>query len=274
MSANYALRSDGRPYFAVVQDDLAFMDPNTPTCPQENPAFFLRVAFRIDALPVQLASADEIHPLIAYTEHTLGRDLAVIGVTPSGRLVAKAMDGPAVQTAAGFIQAGPLWHDAFADFSETLPIDRLFYLSRENPIGDTDFQPSGTNLVASSTTPRDPIVPAAGNLGRFILFNGVKAEARIAGAISLAEFTAPGFAGARWSINERFGSTLRVNPDYALPDVPQNYNLTAQYFNPLFYAPAWGAFPDGDASDAYEWELHTAWAKRDLPETVWAKAAS
>jgi hypothetical protein len=58
-------------------------------------SFEVFLTFSMSSLPVKLVSNDEAHPLFSYSDYgSFGIvDLCWIGVSPSGRIITKAMDG-------------------------------------------------------------------------------------------------------------------------------------------------------------------------------------
>ena len=107
MSGQYSIKSAGAPYFAGLSRGYFTTDLVTYGLPS-----FL-VEFRLHDLPVQYASADELHPLVSFNEYgPSGVELLTLGVTPNGKLSAINLNGTTAETPVGRLIADGAWHTA------------------------------------------------------------------------------------------------------------------------------------------------------------------
>lgn len=276
----YGIRSYGQPYFAAVQDGLAFMDGSNG--PQENivgsASVVLDLHFSLEALPVKLASDDEAHILFSYGESGPGgRDMAWIGVSPSGRIMAGITNAPVMQSAPGLLTKGKQRIYVQLDCNQTFPdppSDALFV-----HLGDSVFAPR--LFTATSANARDRILPGGlgAGPGQFILFNGVQAKTRCACTIYFADMPTStdevgNFQTSQWDINEKYGTALAPNPErVALNTHAYTLGLTIRRYAPPAWPRVWGSPSADDISTAFRWYRKTEYARQTRTKTKYVRAA-
>lgn len=268
MSRVYGVRSYGSPYFAATQEDSSFMDPaNAPR--EDQGQLQMEVLFSLEALPVKLASDDEAHPLFSYADAGANVDMAWIGVSPSGRIMAQVTNGPVLQSSPGLVVPGKRYGArALLQFEQTPPnsLDQLL-------LSITDTIPvsnAGKIFEAIATPVRTAAIPTT--VGQFVLFNGAKGQTRCACTIYDALFLADdGLKQVRWLTDDGRGERIAwslLNPATPYPNAA-NFNLTIidKQGNP----PLWGPHDGLPLASKYRWVLETPWTRRALPQTVWSQ---
>jgi hypothetical protein len=249
----------GQPYFAMVAEGVGDLS----TLPQFGLAA-VALEFRVDALPVQSASADELHPMFAF-DHDLQTQapLLEVGVTPSGRFKALAKSGSTWQTAPSRVSDTSVWH--------TLEV------RYDGASGQWTAVLDGTTDTGTIDGAPQYLVPKAGYNTRLMLFNGRDGLARTGVSIRSAFLT---FVGASdtttllytvdrsqdGSLTPTFGGTGPAA--IASPCV-----LSAQWYDPIFSHP-WGVAPTNSTDGAYRYGLTTDWARLPRRSTAWTRVAA
>jgi len=254
MSNGYALRSTGRPYFAMVQQTLAYM--NAPSLPAFGALEWV-VEFRLDSVPIQLASADECHAIASFHEYASAgaRRLLDVGISPSGRVQAAHPLGVGVQTAPGRVQADGAWHRLIVSYDAGAG-DWRFNLDSDAQLSPNDGGAGGF------------LLPAAGFVGEVTLFNGLDGLSRAGVTIRLATlgFT-PGPNAVTWATSEGLGAVVRSTRTGL---AQQDFTLTAQLRDPITTHP-WGPVDLSQLDGAYAWQIATAYTESGAPATVYAE---
>lgn len=279
VSASYSLESFGKPYFAAVQSDLSFMDsPNAPQMNTNPAGGLLPIGWYIDvavkSLPVQNASADEVHVLASYHETgPTGVDIMYIGITPSGRLVGynRAL-GVAVSTGKGFIVAD----GAFNRFGYQTAVGGPGSLCRWSV--DSNGVISSPSIIAYDGGDHGSVdmSPAAGMIGEVMLFNGRSGLTRCDCEIRFARLQS-NFQYDEWLFAEGTGFALAdTTTDLTASVHKYNGALALTQVIPFLYGKtlAWGPIPDLDLSASCQWRLRTEWTKATPVSTAWTKQAA
>lgn len=248
MSANWSMRSYGRPYFLACQRDLAGMDAAGLGA---YGVVDMGIEFRIFKLPEQHASPSELHPAFALAEFLPGKTIFALGFTPDGRYgatVGLEMGGPLFLSRAGAVSADGLWHTLYAFF--------------DFGTGDLSVSFDGGPNDSVSSIYTKPAVPVS--LGLMMLFNGPSGISRTDLAIRNANFGCQGVSGSSgvvdYFVKEKSGAILngdrRTAGTYPFGN---DFDLEVGYRPPLGYALPWGGIPtDTPGSEAYGWRVETA----------------
>jgi hypothetical protein len=250
------IRSFGLPYFAMwMQNPGAF----TQFGGGENTLLLLAA---INTMPTQILDPDEPHYLASIHEIG-GVELFSIGVTPSGRLVARTYYGGTLQSAPGMVVPDGVARNYAFFFGG----GSLRQLSIDSLIVAADDQ--------SGITGAGPYSPT-GIPVRVMIFNGVAAR-------TLCDCTifALGLSGENtpvvWPMTPIVGLTT---PGYEtdgswvgepiVPHVPPdyegaNFDLTAGFYDPRPLYPALaGTFPGGSVQGAFRRALNTQYRRRNV----------
>lgn len=250
MSRSRYVRSFGRPYFAAQQLALTGMGRT------ELPAFgvsSLELEFVLNAMPVQLATGDELHPLLSVVDYGVApaRDLLAIAVTPSGRIVGVNGSGDIQQTGAAYLRAG-IWYYVVVAYDYGLS---QWYSMIVN---GTDVIPAGLPGTAAA-----PLLPTG--FAQHVLFNGAAGRTRCECSISQARIF--------WSGPTNMLITYDLSADTS-PTIAGDQNTwpTGGLFDPTLTlgwrdpspAPAlWGAVPaDSEPRQAYARGYSTQFTRR------------
>jgi hypothetical protein len=265
MSNNFALRSHGEPYFALVQDNLEGMDADHDIF-NGSDVIEGYVTIEVHALPTQLASPEEFHKVWSIHERKIrlgfsvvGTEFAWIAVTPSGRLCAGALNQPVAMTAPGFVVP----NGGFRQY-------RLHYVGASgslalHEVGPTINGQADLTLLASVTGTPDTAIVTAPRVARQVLFNGQDALTRMPCSIRFARLET-GSMSPQWSFNEGQGNHVHFTgaQDPAFPDVTRDFDLTARFLDEIDRP--WGDPSGVPIESVYRWELRTEY-QRDDPAT-------
>lgn len=257
MSNHRFVTSLGQPYFAFVADGIGDLS----TLPSHG-LFSVRLNMRVDALPTQSASADELHPVFSFA-HDIGTQppICEVGVTPSGRLKVLGKSGATWSSRTGLFTGSGVWQEVQVDYTSGTGV---FEVTIDG------YSEAGT---MAGTTPGD-LLPAAGHDTRIMLFNGRDALARTRVSVRevLAAFLGSGLSILLWSFGERSGDSL--TPTLTLAggiDMPTPA-ARAQWYESLFYHP-WGVVPTDSPNGAYSWGLETDFTAIARPVTAYTQVA-
>lgn len=255
---HHFVKTLGEPYFAF----MAFNVCDYNTMPPEG-AVRMQARVRIDELPPALASADELHPIMALV-HDLPTQPTImeIGVTPSGRFKANNRWAEVYQTPAGFISDRTRWYELSFLYD---------YLNTQWSVtidGGVDTAVLGTAL---------PLLPVTGYNVNLILFNGKTAISRTKVSCSSAVLTLGDTNDSLYTygMSEGEGSVItpvrsRQTPGPAFPPLLGDGILRSQFYDPLITNP-YGTVPTGSASGAYRWGLETDYTRQARPTTAYTR---
>lgn len=267
MSNHRFVTSLGFPYFAFVADNIG--DVNT--LPSGGLAA-VYAEFRVDSLPVQSASADEIHPFFAF-DHGIQTQPPIfeIGVTPSGRFGARAksyvnptnLSGQYLSPRTGLFSGSAVWNTAQITYNALGPGAWDVTINGVRDLTQTDLNPSA-------------LLPNVGYGSRLLMFNGRDGLARTGISIRnlLATFVGVSSDNYEWKFSEGEGRlltptiTITTPPDALAPAV-----MDARFYEPLITHP-WGAVPSGAPSGAYRWGLATDYTRLPKPVTTYTRVPS
>ena len=254
MSNHRFVASAGEPYFAFVAPDMANID----TIPGGG-LLSLGARFRVDELPVQKATVDELHPLIAFVhDSTIQPSIMEVGITPNGRIKATNIFGDVYQTPISTIVDATRWYDLAV---------RYDYLS-------TTWTILIDGLIADSASGAGaaPLLPNAGYSTHIIIFNGREGLTRTKASISsaFASFQGTDENIYTWDFHEKSGGTLtptktRLSGSGTF-EMTADGLATARFYNPVTSIP-WGAPPSGSPAGAYQWGLETDFTVLPKPTT-------
>lgn len=224
------------------------------------------LTFRVESLPEQNASADEIHPLFSFI-HDTGTQPAMleVGITPSGRVAARAKSTSVWQTGISRILDATAWHTLSVGYDGA------------SGAWTTTFDGTDDNSVVDPSP--SYLVPSPGYATRLMLFNGRQGLTKMSASISAALAT---FVGAArnttltWSFSSRAGDSIPValtTSDGGASEMAGVGPLVAEFWNPLFFTP-WGSVPTGSPTGQYRRGLETDWVRRAKPTTNWTRVAA
>lgn len=260
MSANWSMRSKGRPYFVFCQPNLGGMDA---TGLGAYGAVEMEVEFRLHALPPAYADPNEIHSLMEFGHFIVGTRWLTVGITPSGRYVAASRPedgGPIAYSYAGAIVPDGLWHTA--------------YVLWDGSTGDILLRVDGDAAYTANTGVAGYAIPA---LGEVMLFNGHDMLARSDVSIRSAwmSFSGAGSSSGvvRWKVNEKFGLSIQgtKETDGSYPLVT-SFALQGAYRPPLRFPAVYGGIPDTEPDgSAFAWSVGTDYTEVPAPETAYTE---
>ena len=260
MSNHRFVTSLGSPYFAFGADNVGSL----ATLPSDG---FVGVVIevRVDRLPEQNASADELHPLFSFCYDTQSKgSIFEMGVTPSGRMKARVRSGDVWQTATGF-------------FSDTTAWNTIAITYGVQAAGNWDVTLNGAPPNTSQTDPfPQTLLPDSGFGTRLMLFNGIDGLTKMSASIRAAEmsFSSPSRATTlAWQFLPGGQNTLPTSLISAASDMPNDCAMTARWYNPSPLSP-WGAVPTGSLAAAYSRGLTTDYAAVARPTTAYTQVAS
>lgn len=258
MSINRAIRSDGTPYFALVQRNLEFMDS---TSLQPAGVYEAQIVVRLFDMPLRLADDDEMHPLFSFNEeHPSGAGLFEFGVTPDGRVKFVDAAGTVLQTSGGAISADGRFHtiQVYNDPGTTYARIVLDGVTTESASMGSTFA-----------------VPTGSRYGRFMLLNGASGLTRVPAAIRSA-YAAYFDSTSRvqtWDFDEHSGSSVAATLSEASSD-SRDVTLAARLGWFAQSAFPWGALSGDDPSQHFRWDVATEFTKRDMPRTEYRKVVA
>lgn len=260
----------GSPYLAAASDlsqNLAMPDAGAR----------MELVLMLNAMPTQLASADEPHWLASFHEAVAGgAELFSLGVTPSGRLCAWSKNTGIVLSPVATIAADAAWH--------TIAVDAL-----DGRIGLSIDGTIAVSSVAGSLFVNEGPTSPLGRPVRFMLFNGIQGKTRCSCSIGRCTVMPSLTQPFRWPMDEGAGLALR-DEEYVSLTVSTHewqsrdglpafdgilrtytdyfgvaFDLTTQWYDPsLFgYAPAWGPVPTNNPASCAKWSKTTAFTPRD-----------
>jgi hypothetical protein len=229
---------------------------------------WLGMQVRIDRLPTQKASPDELHPLVSFSNsYGLAGPILELGVTPSGRFAAANWQtGDSTQTPPGTI----------------LDTSRWYQLATNYDFLGGNFVLAGDFATLGAATAVSPVVPAPGYNSRIMLFNGSLGRTNMKASISKAWVS---FDGAEFTYTYRFtektGVTLTPTRDLGnvLAGTEVQNSPAAAVALPALgiatagvvaaIAPLWGSPPL--TAPAYSWGLETDYTRIPRPVTAYTR---
>lgn len=228
--------------------------------------FDVILSFRVESLPEQSASADEIHPLFAFVQDSAARpDIFAVGITPSGRVAAKVKTGAVWQTGISRVLDATAWHTLEVGYDGA---SGAFITTFDGNVDNTVIDPFPEYLV-----------PDAGQTSRLMLFNGGDGLTKMAASVSEAKaffFGAARNTTLTWDFARRAGGTIPValtTSDGGTTEFTTSLDLVAERWAPPFSSP-WGAVPMTSTNGEYTRGLQTDWTRRAKPTTVWTRVAA
>ena len=255
MSTRRHVSTLGQPYFAFTAEDVGDRD-TLPTFGLIDVA----LEFRVESLPVQNASPDELHPIFAF-DHDLPTQPGIleIGVTPSGRFKAAAFTGSFWQTAPSTIANTDTWNTLEVGYDGG---SGQWFITLNGVADNSTIDPSPAFLL-----------PQPGYGSRLMLFNGRSGISR--SHVSVRQVTLS-FLGGSGSTFVSYTPTTRQDGTLqgvvsGLP-MPANCDMAAEWYNPLL-SPPWGAVPSGYPDGAFAFGLETDWTRLPQITTTWTRVA-
>lgn len=250
MSANWAVRSLGKPYFALTQRILDGMGSGGL---YSAGLIEYVVRFRLFALPVMNASASERHPLIAVAD-LFGAMLMEVGVTPLGAISAATKNGAVAVTGDGALIVDNQWHT----------LDCSYDTGTGALIVSLDARP-----VATGSDGGGDLLPTSA--ARIIMFNGPTGIARTDVAIREATVYSTDGTGrsCTYLFDEKAGDIVAgTKASESFPDV-YSFDLTAEFMQPLGHSLLWGPIPSSGLENAYRWQVDTDYTELGITKTVY-----
>lgn len=261
--SGYAIRSLGKPYFAMRQNDSSGM--NYWGGGEE---VILTITFALHAMPTQNQSPDEEHVLVALVNRAVvgGADYLHIGVTPNGSVFGQCHPNARAATAAGCVAADNKFYTA------TLTTERggVTWIECNGQTSGFLGQNIGYDLSPS-------------RFFEWMLFNGASGLTRCDCTISSVQYQ-DGNGIVTWNFHEGSGYFTQggptPQPGGELGDsyVIQNFTQTATFYDPLINGQSWpwGSPPHNDSgiASAFRWTLNGAWAPGGGPPGGWAPGAA
>ncbi len=222
--------------------------------------------FRVEVLPQQNATADEIHPLFAFI-HDIETQVAIfeVGVTPSGRVAAQVKSGDVWKSSISRVLDATAWHTLSVGYDGATG---SWFTAIDGDIDNSQVDPSPSYLL-----------PTAGYGTRLMLFNGRKGMSRMSASIAAASAT---FVGAvrnttlTWDFTARSGDAIATGmttSDGVASELGVLPAMRAERWNPLVFSP-WGPVPTDGPGGLYSRGLETDWARRAKPTTSWTRVAA
>lgn len=258
MSRSRFLRSKGRPYFAAFQDTILGM--GRAVMPAGG-VVEVGLTFRLREMPVQLASIDELHPLVSVAD--FGRDPAVnlmaLGVTPSGKLVAVNAAGDRIESAVAAVAPSRAWHtaSAFYDYGATTWISLQL-----------DSRPLASAVVGAQATPILPTYYA-----RCLLFNGAGAETQCACDIATASIgfgAGLDFRTLTWDC-ETTSDSVACDSDLWPTGAEFDGTLSLGWYDPSPAAGPYGSVPRTDWNEAFAHGIETQFTRQGRAKTAFRR---
>lgn len=250
MSANWGIRSFGKPYFAMTQrayDGMASGGLYGVGIIE------FTVTFQMFARPTMSASASEIHPMVSIAD-VFGQSLFEVGITPLGALAGAAKNGATAATADGLMYPDGRWHTVDI-FYDTGSGNLLLTLDSRILVSGSD---GGGDLLPNS-------------VGRMIAFNGPNGISRTDLAIrSIVSYSTDGTARTCTHLfNEKAGDTVAGTKNSGdFPDV-YSFDLQAEFMTPIGHTLLWGPIPSSGLETAYRWQVDTDYEDVSPTRTVY-----
>lgn len=246
------LTSLGLPYFALTHEQFGTVD----VLPEFGLAT-VEIEVRVDELPQQLASPDELHPLFSWHHENLAEPaIFELGVTPSGRIKALAKSGSTWQSAGAVVGSALTWH--FVQIGYDSASGQWGAIIDNGPLDEGTVDPMPQALV-----------PNADRQTRLMLFNGKSGISRTHACVRnlFVGFQAAvgPHPGLIYDFHDGYGDTIEaevLGDEEAFTE--EQSVMTATLYNPG--TQPWGAVPTGSPASMYRWGLMTEYTR--VPKRV------
>ena len=262
MSNRRFLSSGGAPYLGFASTAISTLPGGGLT--------WLAVTARIDRLPTQRSSPDELHALVSLVDVSGGTVLE-LGVTPSGRWKCACWNGDVSQTGPGVISDTTRWYSVFSNYD---------FLGGE-------FVLLGDVAADVPATLGQPLLTQSGLPAQLLLFNGAGGLTNMAASVQRAGLTFQ--AGGDRSYSYRFtekqggvltptrdtgnlftewrdGTPLVVDDPAAFIQLPDSGIATATVWPGTVQ---WG--PPPSTPPHYEWGFSTDYTRVPKPTTAYTR---
>lgn len=240
-----------RPYFAMMAENVG--DVNT--LPADGLGQ-VHLEFRVEVPPQQHTSADELHPLFAFT-HDIQTQPAIleVGITPSGRVKATAKSGHSYQSRINAVRDPSSWNSISVAYGG---VSGVWAVNINSVIDTSVVDPSPV-----------PLLPNAGYQTRLMLFNGRDGLSRYQVSVRycLLVWDTPTTLVV-YDFQDDYGDA--IEPDFQVGSWPSDLTMRASVYNPLVTAP-WGPVPAGPPTGFYRWGLTTDYTRLAKPQTQFTR---
>ncbi len=268
------LQSFGKAYFAAwiqgvhaTNQGQAIDHPGVRSI-QGGQIFKLSLIVRLDAMPIQRLSADEVHPIVSL--YDINGDRAWIGITPSGRVSCGSRQVPGLllspnpnetlETPINAILADGKFHEVSWTIDDDWKV-RKISIDQVLVISDNYAVVGGPELSNSDRG--------------IVLFNGREAQSRVACTISFASHThGEGDYQVYWPLNEGTGTILGFVDSQMLSLVARpEFDMVMElgWFNPTPFPTLYGSVPTGPLGSAYTWGSGTTHLRRNPAQPIYRR---
>lgn len=267
MANNRFITSGGDPYLAFSTDEnIGNSFPGLGVT-------WLRMDVRVDRLPTQKSSANELHPIVSVANGGNGGPLLELGITPNGRFKCACYNGDVTQSQIGLISDTSRWWTVFVNYD---------FLG-------SAFQFYGDVTTFDVATLGQPIAPTGGINSKIMLWNGPLGLTNAKISLKKVQVMFDTQYSYGYRFGEKSGSTLAPTRDFGdilsdylglvplvinspttILNLPASGVASAEAYSPV--VPTWGTVPA--AVPDFSWGLTTDYTRVAKPATVFTRVAS